>query len=262
MVLLNQPTFPEAQAVADRLEARCGERYHLTWAESTAGQGVAVQRYQLNGQQLDLALMPVPIPWSELEGPCATNRFWPEAAAVCQEHSAHLIASLSGDWGDPIRRHLALTDFVAALVEATGAVAVYWGGGGVVQSAAQFGQWAAGGRPDDLPLLLWVNFQLFAHEGAPFVATTGLGAFGLMEIEGGSQRLKPIDLVGKIYDIAHYTCTRGPVLQDGETIGESAAERIKIRHTESVMGRPHPVIRLEFDGADRPRGLLARLFGR
>lgn len=262
MVLLNQPHFPAAEQVAERLTARCGDRYYPTWEEAAGKDSISLQSYQVNNQRIDLMLMPAPIPWTELEGPCATNRFWPEATAVCREHRAHLIVTLRSDWEDPIRKHLLLTDFIAAIVEAVEAPAVYWGAGGVVQPAHLFCQWAAGAGPDDLPLFLWADFRLFPHEGAPFVATSGLAAFRVMEIEGGSRRLKPMELVGKVFDIAHYTCTRGPVLNDGDTIGESDQERIRIRHAKSVWDRPGPVIRIEFDGEKRPGGFFARLFNR
>lgn len=261
LMLLRTPTMPAPDAVAARLEARCGERYHVRWENPAEGKKVEVRFFYLNGQRVDLALMPVPIPWKELEGPCATNRFWPEAEADCRQHQAHLVITLLGEWGDPIRRHLMLTDFVAAVAEAADGLGVFWAGGRVVQSAEYFRQLAAKSGSDDLPLLLWVDFVMVMKDGGPFVSTQGLTAFGVMEVEGGSSRLKPIELLGKVHDIAHYLCTRGPVLQDGDTIGESMEERIRIRHAKSIWDRPEPVIRLEFDEAKRSKGLFARLFG-
>lgn len=263
MILLDERQIPDAEQVAERLAARCGDRHRLSWEERSAKDGVAVQFYQLDGRRVNVALMPAPIPWSNLEGPCATNRFWPEAAEVCRAHKAHLIVALRGEWADPVEPHLALTDLIAAMVEAAGARAVYWGAGTVVQPAALFCKWAADSGPDNLPLFLWVDFRLFSRDGGPFVATTGLASFGVMEIEGGSRQMKPIDLVGKVHDIAHYLCTRGPVLKDGDTAGANEVERIRVRHTDSVWERAGKVIRLEFDREPRGiRRLFSGLFGR
>ncbi|MFZ5816692.1 MAG: DUF4261 domain-containing protein [Bacillota bacterium] len=262
-VLLNEPRLPDAEQIAARLAARAS-RYELSW-EEPAGQrepNRAVQFYDLNGQRVTVGLMPVPVPWSDLEGPCATNRFWPQATEVCRAHRAHLVVMLHSEREDPVWNHLAMTHLIAALVEAVGALAVYWGAGSVVQPAELFCRWAAEASPNDLPLFLWVDFRLFAHEGHPFLATTGLTALGVMEIEGGSRRLKPSELLGRVYDLAHYACLEGPVLNDGDSIGADEQERIRIRHADSVWERPGPVIRVDFDGEERPRGLLSRLFGR
>lgn len=260
MMLLREPAMPDPDAVAARLEARCGERYHVRWENPAEGKKVEVRFFYVNGQRVDVALMPFPIPPGNWEDACARNSFWPEAAQVCQEHRAHLVITLFGEWGDPIRRHLLLTDFIAAVSEAADALAVCWGAGRAMQSAEFFRQQAAQSSADNLPLLLWVAFVLVARDGGPFVSTSGLDAFGVMEVEAGSAHLKPVELLEKVYDTAHYLCTRGPVLRDGDTIGGSAEERIRIRHARSVWDRPDPVIRLEIDAPKR--GLLSRLFGR
>ena len=262
MVLLENPAFPDITALKDSPWA---DRHNIVWEEPTSREGISVQLLSVNGDEAHIALMPVPVPWSDLEGPCATSRFWREATDVCRNHRAHLIVSLRSADADPIARHLALTELIAAVTEATpGAVAVYWGNGGVVQPVGIFREFAAHATPDDLPLYLWVDFRLWKQEdGSLYMATSGLEPFGVMELEGCTRRLEPKVLMGKIYDLAHYVCQSGPVLNDGDTIGESEHERIRIRHTESIWPRGK-VVRVEFDGQER-KGLgavIRGLFGR
>ncbi|HWI62171.1 MAG TPA: DUF4261 domain-containing protein [Symbiobacteriaceae bacterium] len=257
-VLLESAALPDFTALR---ASPWASRHEISWDEPKDG----IALFTLDGAEAHIALMPAPVPWSDLELPCAASRFWREATDVCRKHQAHLVVALRSAEPDPVTRHLLLTEFVAALLEATpAALAVYWGNGGVVQSTEIFREFSAAATPNDLPLYLWVDFRLWRQEaGGLYIATTGLEPFGVMELEGTTRRLDPQTLMGKVYDLAHYVCQNGPVLADGDTIGESATERIRIRHAPSVWQRGQ-VVRIDFDGPERkgPGKLIQGLFGR
>jgi hypothetical protein len=42
-----------------------------------------------------ISRMPVAIPWSQLEGPCATSFLWKSASSEVRDHSSHLIVSVT-----------------------------------------------------------------------------------------------------------------------------------------------------------------------
>lgn len=260
-VLLREPAFPAADAFALRLRRRLGEREEVAWDEPAGADGASVQFFHVGPRRIVVALMPLPVPWGDLEGPCATNPIWPEATEVCRAHKAHLVVAVHGAAQDhPISVRLLATHVVAALVEELGAPAVYWGEGTVVHSGDHFVRMAAEASEEDLPLLLWVDFRIWRQEdGSLYIATTGLNRLGPMEIEGASRRLQPWEMLEKVYDVAHYLCQSGPVLNDGDTVGASEAERIRVHHRPSVWDR-EPVIFLEFDGPEK-RGFVGRLFG-
>jgi hypothetical protein len=48
-----------------------------------------------------------------------------------------------------------------------------------------------------------------------------------------------------LVEIICYLLENGPVLMDGQTIGMSAEQQIRIRHCPSIFGHPGQVIRLE-----------------
>lgn len=259
-VLLQERAFPQAEPFAARLKGRIGEQ--VTWEERSEKDGLAVQFFHAGSRRIDLALMPVPIPWSELEGPCATTRLWPEATEACRAHKAHLLIAVRGAEGDsPLALRVLATQVAAAAVEELGAMGVYWGAGSVVSEGSQFVQLAAGASEQDLPLLLWIDFRVWRQEdGSRYIATTGLADLGLMEIEGASRKLGAEVLLEKTYDLAHYVAQSGPVLRDGDTVGASASERIKVSHRPSVWERGQ-VVFLDFDGSEQ-KGFWGRLFGR
>lgn len=258
LMLKDQSALPGASSVAARLRNSGGRSYQLKWdAPVRSEDGICIQTYHLEDRRVQLCLAPMPIPWTVLEGACAENMLWPDAAEVCRQHQAQLVVGLQGE-PDPIRRHLMLTDLAAAVAREADALGVYWGDGGVVQSTELFSRLAAEAAPERLPLMLWVGFYKFMYEGVPFVATEGLKSFGVMEVEGGSAHLKPMELLAKVYDLSHYLCLQGPVVKDGDTVGNSAQERFPVRYLPSVLGREETVMRVLFDPPKRPRRFFPR----
>ncbi len=70
-------------------------------------------------------------------------------------------------------------------------------------------------------------------------------ALGHMEIEIPRIRMSPGDLRDWTINIAGYLLDKGPVLLDGNTIGMTAEQKIRIRHTTSMFDRPDLVLRME-----------------
>lgn len=97
-----------------------------------------------------------------------------------------------------------------------------------------------------LPLHLWIDFRLAGErKGTISLFTTGMAAFGHMEIEIWESHEKPRDVYDIGVNIAHYLLDRGPVLKDGQTIGMSPEQRLRIRLLPSRWDRPGNVISIE-----------------
>lgn len=193
-----------------------------------------------------VALMPAPMPWSDLEGPCAVAWWWPEAAEKLKDHQAHAIVTLLNQTDNIIINYLAVTRLAACLAATTNAAGVYWGAGTVVHSPERFVEQSTGAHPQNLPLELWIDFRIQqTFDGQYQLLTTGLESLNKREIEIAPCALPPVELLGLGYDIAHYMLTSGAELHDGDTIGRSASERIRIRFTRSMWNRAGEVMRLE-----------------
>ncbi|MGC3972441.1 MAG: hypothetical protein QM775_35380 [Pirellulales bacterium] len=91
-----------------------------------------------HGGQLAVSLMPAPIPWHDLEGPCATAWWWPEATEKMRRHTHHFLLAIIGGTLQPIARRVALTKLANAVVKATDSVGVYWGEGTLVHEPSAF----------------------------------------------------------------------------------------------------------------------------
>lgn len=193
-----------------------------------------------------LGLMPASIPWRDLELVAHSAFDWPEATEVLQAHRAHVVVSALGPPGDKVDGAMLLTRVTAAVALQEGATGVYWGEAPQVSSAQTFVEAARAMSREQLPLHQWLGFPMQrTSEGRVSLATSGMRALGFMELEFVEQRAEAAVLVDRAFNVAHYLLDRGPVLKDGDTVGLSAEERIRVRHAPSVLDPPRTVYRLE-----------------
>ncbi|NJD35475.1 MAG: DUF4261 domain-containing protein, partial [Betaproteobacteria bacterium] len=83
-------------------------------------------------------------------------------------------------------------------------------------------------------------------DGGVSAVTSGLTAFGLMEIETRGFRGDPRALNGFVLDLAGYLIDAGDVIADGDTIGLDAATKVAVRREASSLFSGQSVYRLYF----------------
>jgi hypothetical protein len=188
-----------------------------------------------------------PIPWSQLEGPCATSWIWPDATTALKRHSQHVIVSVISDT-TPIERARLLTQVTASVLETCkAATGVYWGAATLVVRADMFRKFAVKVLPEGPPVHVWVDFRVGSNpDGTSFGFTAGLSGLGLMDIETQNAPERPGVLRERFINLADYLLENGPVIRDGHTVGGTGAERIGVRYAESLFGDREQVMRLVF----------------
>lgn len=243
MVALKDVEAPAADRVFGELKKRWPDAPPPREVSSNKG----ILTFKLDDQLAAVALMPDPLPWSDLEGPCATAWYWPKAAEAMKAHKAHLIVTLSGGRRTVIDRCLLLTALTASVTAVSNAAGIYWGSGTVLQSPAAFLEVASEMKQESLPLRLWIDFRLVRERpGVHSVFTTGMEAFGHMDLEVPKSRQKPEAILDLAFNAAHYLLDNGPVLKDGHTFGTSADQKIKVRHVPSRWGHAGKILSLNF----------------
>ena len=243
MVALNSPSLPPPEALAASLEATAGLVVEPGSIEVKAGNFA----FNLGKDRAAVALVPGPIPWSNLEGPCATAWWWPAATQRMQGHTAHVLVALSGETSTLIQRHMTLTHLTAAVAAHTDPAGIYWGGGRIVHDPAVFVEQANHLPPAKLPLHLWIDFRMEENEdGSSRLFTTGMNAFGRLEIEIPHSRKEPAEILDFAYAIAYYTIRSNSNIEDGHTVGRSETEKIPAAHAPSMWDAAIGVLRLEF----------------
>lgn len=196
-------------------------------------------------------VMPAPIPWSDLEEPCAASWIWPAAADQLQAHAEHVIVTVSFD-GNPITRSKLLTQATSALLACCdAAIGVYWPASRVVMSSKMFQDFAVKLLPDHPTTYIWVDFRAAESEGDRSMGfTRGLSELGLMELETGNSPEPPGELRDRLSGLATYLIENGLVIKNGDTIGQNEQELIRIDYAASSLGHQEKVMRLEYESSE------------
>lgn len=251
LVALSGRTLPDAESVVAELgrlapdapppkvTSQTGAAFTIGWPDQATANATLVDK---------------PIPWSRLEGPCATAWYWPEAADRMKPHTDHLFLTLLDEHSRAIDRSFRLTRFAVAAVGAAPALGLVWGATGAVHDPAAFADLAARSSKTDLPLHLWVDFRVYQHDHAGRFGffTTGMEALGHRELEVPAFEGDPQRLIAAAYNIAHYVLERDATLKDAEVIGLPDESQVTVREERSLVDPEQEVFRLEFETAGHP----------
>jgi hypothetical protein len=204
--------------------------------------------FKLGDADVILGKMPAPIPWSELEGPCATSILWPQAADEVKQHNLHWIVTVSGEFV-PLELSTLLTQATAAvLIACPSAIGVYWGNATLLIPKDMFIDFSKEVLPEGPPLHIWIDFRVGKDsEKSSSGFTTGLAALGHKEFEAQGVPEPPGELRERFLALTGYVIENGPVINDKDTIGESADEKIRVVYAKSSFGQEGNVMRLEYE---------------
>lgn len=242
-IALNSPSLaPTAQILQT-----FAERYPIDSVPEkiTEKDGTAV--FPIADGQVAISLVPTPIPWSSLEGPCDVAWWWPEARQRMQEHKAHAILAMIDHSGSAVERHVLLTQMAAAVVANADVAGIYWTSGGVVHSPEALLTLSAALSPDNLLPELWIDMRLVKDpQGAHQFFTTGMEAFGHREIEIPCSHQSAEEIYGFVYGVIKYVLSSDQFIRDGETIGRSVEEKIEVGYGPSMLGQNRQVMTLAF----------------
>jgi hypothetical protein len=222
----------------------------LPVATEVSEQGIALS-LRIGAADVVIGKMPAPVPWSDLEGPCATSVLWPDAEAAIRGHTNHAIVTVNGELS-PVELSTLLTQTTAALmVSSPESIGVFWTNATMVVPKDLFFSFATEVLPLGPPLLIWVDCRVGWAESETISAgfTTGLAELGLMELETQTATEAPSELRKRFEAIAGYLLENGPVIGDGDSLGDSEAEKIRVVYTDSKFGAKGPVMNLCYEPA-------------
>ncbi len=203
--------------------------------------------FRIGSADVIFGKMPAPFPWSDLEGPCVTSILWPDAADALKGHKTHVIVTVNGEL-DPIALSTLLTQATASLMATSPALGVYWGNATLVVPKDIFIDFATDVLPHGPPLHVWVDFRVGTDgDKSSSGFTTGMAALGHMEFESQSAAEPPGELRERFLALAGYIVENGPVINDGDTVGEDANERIRVVYSDSAFGHEGKVMRLVYE---------------
>ena len=193
----------------------------------------SVATARIAGGAAGLAHIPIPIPGGDLDGPAAVAWHWPSAAEAVRRHGSHVIVHAASTSLDAVDLRLLHTRLVASVVKVAAGIGVYVGDAMLLRSADEYLTDAGTASRETLPLLSWLGFNPVSEPGGVSGYTTGLTAFGLLELEVRRSAQPVAEVLGALADAANYQLSTGTVLGDGETFGFSETDRRQIRYGPS-----------------------------
>lgn len=230
-----------------------------TWPELPAAtkpeKGDKSLIFHIGDTMVALGFMPAPIPWSELEGPCATSVLFPNAAEILKPHQSHvLITLIFKSECTPIERATLLTKVTASFVKICEAsLGIYWGNATMVLPPDLFREVAVDCLPE-LPSLIWIDIRVGANDqGTTSGFTCGMQALGLMELETENANEPPMELRNRFEGVAGYLLENGLVIKDGDTVGETMNEQIKVSYAPSSFGHEGQVMRFDYTSTSKKK---------
>jgi len=231
-----------------------------TWSDLPAATEVSEEAetfgFVLGGANVAIAVMPAPMPWSDLEGPCATSILWKNAEAEIKPHKAHVLVTVFGEFTPLELSGLLMKVTVAVMAATPAALGVYWGNATLIVPKKIFTEFAIEILPHVPPIEVWIDFRVGMNDDGKSAAgfTTGMKALGLMELEAIASSEPPAELHQRLTGLARYLLENGPVIKDRDTIGEDEHERIRVVYSDSKFGHEEKVMRLVYERpSNKPR---------
>lgn len=244
LVALDSAELPNPESVQELCNTAAPDTAPLELSSSTD----RMATFRWGEATIAYTLVDQPIPAAQLAGPAARAWYWPEAAKALRRHQAHLIVALVDEGQDRIAKCMRLTRFMAALLPVSRAAGLQWGGSRAVHEPTAFCQVAAKMARDDLPLHLWIDFQVEAGEQDCLrLYTTGLAAFGKREIEIPSFAGPPQDLMNHAYNLAHYVLEKNALIKEGEVVGLPGEVQVTAHEATTFLDGDEAVLAFEFE---------------
>ena len=204
------------------------------------------------------------IPTEQLRAPCNLAWHWLEAGMAFQKHTNHIIVGVLDESAGAVDVALRLTQLTAAVCVNSGIspIGVLWTGGkadnkgapGCVHKPEEFVAHAQGASRDALPVELWVSFLPVPSRNNQFtMATRGLTAFGIKELETTGQGKDPQWVYEHLFNFAQFYLTHPEDVRENQTIGMSNDEKIDILAAFSRLDPNRDVLVLNFDAIEANR---------
>jgi hypothetical protein len=201
-----------------------------------------------------IALMPIPVQIGDDIGQiCAHSRLWPNATPAPVDYAAHTIVTVmefgkDGQDTNLVAQAALLSRVLASAIAVSGSVqAVYFGSANHVVLPGLFRELTQATLPEPMPIA-WVAINVGERpDGVMTGHTRGMDMLGLMDIEIPETQDSAEEVFGRLTGIVDYLVENGMVISDGDTLGATAEERIRVVHGPSALDPERQVMRLQHE---------------
>ena len=234
-LLLAMPLFKNGEsyklnAVIEHLKSFWGLE-----VEATEGGDDQTAVFDIDGQMVGLANMGVPLPDEELESMYGYSYNWPEAKQDLVGYTSHAIVTvLTGEKSNLERYNILSKLLCSVLMTCPDCIGIYQGSETLLLPRNFYLNCVDDLKNGDIPVPVWVYIGMRKEEKGNSVYTYGMKGFGMKEMEIVNSKMDFNDIYAFMLDIASYVIANNIVLQDGETIGNSEEQKIKITVSKGI----------------------------
>jgi hypothetical protein len=225
MVLLEDPNSFDLKGTVNELKTK----WKLKVNDNDADDKTAV--LVIENYNVAIAVIPAKIPEEEVEKTAEYNYFWKNGVEETSKHQGHIVLSIMNAGKNSVQENLLYSKVASAVMNNSKSIGIYIGGRTLVLKKDFYQANVEMMTEEDLPLYNWIYFGLRKENGKQSVYTYGLADFGKKEMEIVDSENSTEELNEIMFNLAHYIVAYDVTLKDGETIGLSAEQKLKI--TES-----------------------------
>lgn len=199
-----------------------------------------------SGEPTFVAFMPAPIANREADEAAQFSVGALDTRWKLPPHAAHLAVAMpvSGH-GSPMDRLSRFTSLLAAIVQATPAVGVYWGDAGATHGRDFFLS-VAKDRSIVPRLMLWTGVSITAEDEARIsYLSLGMSQLDFPDLLLVARKSRASSALEMVFDLLVYVAKRGEPLPEGDTVGRTADERLPVHYVPSPLGKDVLVWRVE-----------------
>lgn len=223
MALIKGGTAFDLSAVAEDLRNHWG--LHI---DATGGGDNNTDVFTIDGSMVALTHIPMPIPGDEVKE-CAQLAYnWDTAMEDLKDYSSHAVVFVKSNSASALDQAVLFSKTLASVLRTSDAVGIYQGSQSLLIPKDQYLSYAETLKEEGMPLQLWVYFGLRKSDTGHSIYTYGLANFGKKEMELINSSMELEELYTFITNICSYVIGHDVTFKNGETLGYTADQKIKI----------------------------------
>ena len=189
------------------------------------------------------------MPVEELKPGAIRNYLFNNALDVVMKHTNHVAICIVEGTGNILEESILLSKLLAVATVQTGATAIYMNG--ALYEADKYYQETENLRDNVLPMvnLVWVDID-FEEDGTISLYTNGMEEFDQFNVEFLHCPWDPERAWNYILSVANYMLTSGKELTDGDSIGRTETEELRVHIDEPVHADGLQSIQILFDTSE------------
>lgn len=184
--------------------------------------------FKIENEIIGLVSVPLQIPWQEIEHVAQYAYNWKTSCEDLKTHDSHTLVTLMGSESSASERFKILTKVLSSILESTQCVGIYMRSQNLLIPRAQFLESAELLKKNELPLNIWVYIGLHQGKNGNSGYTIGMTTFGKYNIEIVEVEMDLDEIYYLLSNICAYVIDEDITFRDGETLGYTVDQKIKI----------------------------------